>query len=42
MSITDKERFMRKKTREHIPGSNEKILWSLHEIAKLRTEGLRK
>jgi len=42
MSITEKEDFIRDKAREHIPGSNERISWSLHAIAKLRTEGLRK
>ena len=42
MSITEKEGFIRKKAREHVPGSNEKISWSLHAIAKLRIEGLRK
>lgn len=42
MLPTEKEDFTRKKAKEHKPGSDEKILWSLHAVAKLRTEGLRK
>jgi len=42
MLLADKENFIRDKAREHEAGSNEKILWSLHAVSKLRTEGLRK
>ncbi len=42
MSLTDKEGFIREKAGEHVPGSNEKISWSLHAVSKLRAEALRK
>lgn len=42
MSPEEKKDFIRQKTREHIPAVNEKILWSLHAVKKLRVEGLRK
>ncbi len=42
MYIKEKEDFIRQKAEEHIPVLNEKILWSLHAVQKLRIEGLRK
>ena len=42
MYIKEKEDFIKQTAKEHIPVSNEKILWSLHAVQKLRTEGLRK
>lgn len=42
MSPKEKEHFVRQKASEHIPAVNEKILWSLHAVKKLRVEGLRK
>jgi len=42
MLIEEKENFIREKAKEHIPEINEKILWSLHAVKKLRIEGLRK
>lgn len=38
----EKEIFIRQKAKEHIPEINEKILWSLHAVKKLRVESLRK
>ncbi len=42
MLIEEKESFIRQKANEHIPETNEKILWSLHAVKKLRVEDLRK
>jgi hypothetical protein len=42
MTPQDKQSFIREKAREHIPEVNEKILWSLHAVKKLRAERLRK
>jgi hypothetical protein len=42
MSLKEKEGFIRKKAGEHVPGSNEKISWSLHAVSKLRKEEMRK
>jgi hypothetical protein len=42
MNPEEKENFIRQKANEHIPAVNEKILWSLHAVKKLRVEGLRK
>ena len=42
MTKTEKEHFVRHKSAEHVPEKNEKIMWSVHAINKLRVEGLRK
>ena len=42
MQKLEKEIFIRSKAGEHIPEKNEKILWSLHAISKLRIDRLRK
>ncbi len=42
MNPKEKEWFIRQKANEHIPAFNEKILWSLHAVKKLRVESLRK
>jgi hypothetical protein len=42
MTKNEKEQFIRQKSTEHMPDSNEKIMWSVHAIKKLRTEGFRK
>jgi len=42
MSPAEKERFIRNRAKEHVVPANEKILWSLHAVGKLRSEGLRK
>ncbi len=42
ISEEEKEQFIREKASEHVPIANEKILWSLHGVKKLRIERLRK
>jgi hypothetical protein len=42
MNSEEKENFIRQSASEHVPAINEKILWSLHAVKKLRVEGLRK
>ena len=42
MTPGDKERFIRTKANEHLIGEDEKIMWSLHAVRKLRIEKLRK
>lgn len=42
MTKAEKERFVRKKSAEHVPEKNETIMWSVHAINKPRVEGLRK
>lgn len=42
MTPENKQEFIRQKANEHIVGEDEKILWSLHAVRKLRVEGLRK
>lgn len=38
----DKEKFIRQKSREHFHLTNEKIMWSLHAVKKLRIEELKR
>ncbi|KJU83096.1 hypothetical protein MBAV_004711 [Candidatus Magnetobacterium bavaricum] len=42
MFSQEKELFIRQKANEHIPYMNEKILWSMHAVRKLRTERFKK
>jgi len=42
MTPAEKVIFIRQKAKEHVPYNNEKILWSLHAVKKLRNESLRK
>lgn len=42
MLIEEKESFIHQKANEHVPETNDKILWSLHAVKKLRAEELRK
>jgi hypothetical protein len=42
MDSAEKINFIRQKACEHLPEANEKILWSVHAIRKLRLERLRK
>ena len=42
MTAEEKDLFIKQKAAEHIPAVNDKILWSLHAVKKLRIEGLRK
>ena len=42
MTREEKQRFIHEKSNEHDVPANEKILWSLHAIKKLREEGLKK
>jgi Domain of unknown function (DUF4258) len=42
MTGDQKQNFIRKKSREHVPEENERIMWSVHAIKKLRIEGFRK
>ncbi len=42
MSAEEKELYIREKSRDHVPDTNDKISWSLHAVKKLRIEGLRK
>jgi hypothetical protein len=38
----EKQQLVRLKVAEHRPESNERILWSIHAVRKLRTDRLRK
>lgn len=40
--MSDTQSFIKQKAQEHVAETNEKIMWSLHAVKKLRTEGLRK
>ena len=42
MTREEKQRFIHEKSNEHDVPVNEKILWSLHAVKKLREEGLKK
>lgn len=42
MTPEEKENFIRQNAKEHIPEGNEKIIWSVHAVQKLRIEELRK
>ena len=42
MTPEEKGRTIRQKSGEHSVPDNEKILWSVHAVKKLRIEGLRK
>jgi len=42
MTREEKQRFIHEKSHEHDVPVNEKILWSLHAVKKLRVEGLKK
>jgi len=42
MTPEEKGRIIRQKSAEHGVSDNEKILWSVHAVKKLRMEGLRK
>ena len=42
MHAKEKIGFIRKKATEHAPEGNDKILWSIHAVKKLRIEELRK
>jgi len=42
MTREEKKRFIREKSHEHDIPANEKILWSLHAVKKLRAEALKK
>ena len=42
MTREEKEQFIHEKACEHDVPVNEKILWSLHAVKKLREEGLKK
>ena len=42
MTPEEKETFIRRMAKEHIPTVNETISWSLHAVKKIRIEGLRK
>ncbi len=42
MKPEEKQRFIQHKSHSHSIPANEKILWSVHAIKKLRAEGLRK
>jgi hypothetical protein len=42
MTAEEKDLFIKQKAAEHIPAVNDKILWSLHAVKKLRIEGLLK
>jgi len=42
MRIEEKEAFIHRVAEEHVLERNEKIMWSLHAVKKLRSEGYRK
>lgn len=42
MTVQEKELFIKQKTQEQQPDRNDKIMWSLHGLRKLRLERLRK
>jgi hypothetical protein len=42
MTGAQKQLFIRQKARAHAPEANEKIMWSLHALKKLRIENFRK
>jgi len=42
MTPEEKQQFIRRKASEHGVPDNEKILWSVHAVKKLRMEGLKK
>lgn len=42
MTAQEKGRFLQQKAQEHRPDLNDKVLWSVHALKKLRIERLRK
>jgi hypothetical protein len=42
MQVQEKHDFIKRKAKEHIPETSEKIAWSVHAVKKLRLDGLKK